>query len=520
MLPSRSRALHALALASACLAACETTAPSDRDAAVGRDGASLCASDDDCGDGRFCNGVERCAPASALADARGCLAALEVGCRAGYRCDEASDECTRDCDVAEDADGDGHQAELCGGDDCDDGDPQRFPGNVEVCDEEGRDEDCDPATRGPDADGDLFTAGACCNVWMGERLCGEDCDDARIGVNPAAAESCNGLDDDCDTLVDEGVLETFYRDRDGDGYGVSGDTFFGCAAPIGYAVHPGDCDDTFRAIQPSAADGPPSACDGIDNDCDTTVDEGCDCTEGAEQPCGPRDADTGAFIDVGACATGNQLCIAGSWSSCMGAVYPDVEACNSSDDDCDGTTDEGTRVPCYADLDDDGYAGAGATRMDVCPAPARPSVGMCPTMMTSRPPGAGTTDCHDASPAVRPGADEACNAVDDDCDGERDEGCACTTLTGGASRINLVLRGPTMVDFNGARFVYVSSTTSDAELAVRCAATGHLLAGPQRLTVGGTARFLMRSTRPFEMLVTLRTTHYEGFTFDVMQRTY
>src|SRR5512143_1962870 len=53
-----------------------------------------------------------------------------------------------------DADGDGHGAISCGGDDCDDADANRYPGNAEVCDAAGVDDDCDPATLGPDADHD------------------------------------------------------------------------------------------------------------------------------------------------------------------------------------------------------------------------------------------------------------------------------------------------------------------------------------------------------------------------------
>lgn len=72
-----------------------------------------------------------------------------------------------------DADGDGHRSQACGGaanDDCDDNDANRYPGNVEVCDDVGHDEDCDPCTvRAPnaaagDADRDRYTSATCSNV--------------------------------------------------------------------------------------------------------------------------------------------------------------------------------------------------------------------------------------------------------------------------------------------------------------------------------------------------------------------
>ncbi|HWA74355.1 MAG TPA: putative metal-binding motif-containing protein [Polyangiaceae bacterium] len=100
--------------------------------------------------------------------------------------------CRTDMSVV-DADGDGYPsiALLVGpdgvsdGNDCDDGDPARFPGNTEVCDAYSHDEDCDPSTNGAaDADHDGQLDAACCNVLAsGAKSCGTDCDDK----NPALA---------------------------------------------------------------------------------------------------------------------------------------------------------------------------------------------------------------------------------------------------------------------------------------------------------------------------------------------
>jgi MYXO-CTERM domain-containing protein len=111
----------------------------------------------------------------------------------------------------------------------------------------------DEGTTLTDDDGDGFTEG------MG------DCDDDNVGVNPAATESENDIDDDCDGLIDED-----FSDVDGDGV----------------SVDEGDCDDTDGWVHP----GQTEICDGLDNNCDGEIDEnGCAPTGGlgGEKPgCG------------------------------------------------------------------------------------------------------------------------------------------------------------------------------------------------------------------------------------------
>ena len=79
-------------------------------------------------------------------------------------------------------------------------------------------------------------------------------------------------------------------------------------------------------------------CDGKDNDCNGTVDEGCDCLPGATQPCYSGPAGTEG---VGICQAGLQTCDgSGHWGACVGEVLPGTESCNGQDDDCSGVGDD------------------------------------------------------------------------------------------------------------------------------------------------------------------------------------
>ncbi|MFK7984965.1 MAG: MopE-related protein [Sandaracinaceae bacterium] len=308
-------ALSALSTALLAMGCDGTNPPADG----GSDG--VCRSSVECSDGVFCNGAELCDPTHPAADMMGCLPG-SAPCLASQTCDEANAICESDCAVAPDADGDGADAILCGGDDCDDSRADRFPGNMEICDAEGVDEDCDPSTLGTDGDGDGEVGDQCCNLIGGVLECGNDCDDTRASVGPGATEVCNGIDEDCDGTLDEGVLTLAYPDFDGDGFGngragrereCDGDPLF--------ASIPGDCDDSNPDVNPDAAE----VCDGIDNDCDGDAGD-------------EIDVDRDGYFD--------------SASTCSGLTTPDCddlnptsfpgapEQCNDVDDNCNGTIDE------------------------------------------------------------------------------------------------------------------------------------------------------------------------------------
>ncbi len=147
-----------------------------------------------------------------------------------------------------------------------------------------------------------------------------------------AAEECDGIDDDCDTLIDEDF------DTDGDGFTTCGTRTDTPGAPDPGRV---DCRDDDGDVFPTATE----VCDGVDNDCDGETDPGCDCTFGETRACGS---------DVGACMAGTQECLAAGWGECVGAVNgTENEACNAVDEDCDGVIDEDAPCP-EGSLCDDG----------------------------------------------------------------------------------------------------------------------------------------------------------------------
>ncbi|MFA5994848.1 MAG: putative metal-binding motif-containing protein [Patescibacteria group bacterium] len=96
-----------------------------------------------------------------------------------------------------------------------------------------------------------------------------DCNDASAAVYPGATETCDGMDNNCDSQVDEGVQTTYYLDYDGDGYGNHNASQVACAQPTGYVTDNTDCQDHSSWVYPGAQE----ICDGLDGDCDGIVDD-------------------------------------------------------------------------------------------------------------------------------------------------------------------------------------------------------------------------------------------------------
>ena len=311
--------------------------------------------------------------------------------------------------------------------DCNDTNVTVFPGAAELCN--GLDDDCDGKTDEQDATGckafytdtdvDGYGAGAASCLCKAEGVwtasVAGDCDDTVKAVNPGAAETCNGVDDDCDGAVDElnaGGCQVWFVDGDGDGYGAAGTGQCLCGASETHTVKQGgDCNDANPAVNGGAAE----LCNGVDDDCDGAIDE-----DGAADPSCVVFYKDGDGDKYGVSASPKCLCKAdGQWSATSGgdcndadpAVNPGApEVCgNAKDDDCDALVDEEGATGCQtwlADVDQDGY-GVSADSKCLC-APKSPymvKIG---------------GDCNDGDPAVKPGAKESCNAVDDDCDGTVD----------------------------------------------------------------------------------------------------
>ncbi len=292
-----------------------------------------------------------------------------------------------------------------------------------------------------DADADTFTDDV-------------DCNDGDPSVFPSAVEACNGVDDNCDGLIDNEPSDatTWNADVDGDGYGSTAATATACDQPAGFVGDSSDCDDNDSDIHPGA---PEDDCtDAVDYNCDGSVGyldgdgdgfaacEDCDdavatINEDADELCDGLDNDCDGAIDGDASldttvwfadtdgdgfgdprvtleSCGQPEGYVATNTDCndtSSAAFPGgVEVCDSVDNDCDGNIDEpdATDAPTwFADGDGDGF-GAPGTDLRLCDGPFG--------YVSSN------TDCNDGDALANPDADEICNDADDNCDGVSDEG--------------------------------------------------------------------------------------------------
>lgn len=299
--------------------------------------------------------------------------------------------------------------------DCNDSNPASYPSNPEICDQ--IDNDCDGSTdegvqntyyldMDEDGHGDPTATAKGCSPQPGQVSTQDDCNDRDAAIYTGATEICDGKDNDCDAQQDEGVLQTFYLDADEDGYGNPTKSLQACAAPVGYVADNTDCKDTNDEINPGEAE----RCNSADDNCNGQIDEAVVTTfykdgdgdgyGNASQPLQTCNPQSGYVSNSTDCNDSNA-------SQNPGAT----EVCNSIDDDCDTSVDEGVKTTFYRDLDEDGYGSASAT-----------------TQACSAPSGyvSNNTDCADNNVTVYPGAIEYCNNIDDDCDGVKDDGAGST----------------------------------------------------------------------------------------------
>ncbi|MDP2307684.1 MAG: putative metal-binding motif-containing protein [Pseudomonadota bacterium] len=285
-----------------------------------------------------------------------------------------------------------------------------------------------------DADGDGYVAA-------------DDCDETNADIHPDAEELCDGVDQNCDGVLDDGVGTAWYADADADGYGDAASETLACTAPENTVADATDCDDTSASVSPGAAE----SCNEVDDDCDGTVDEdvtttfyadadqdgygdaataadacaaaegwvadGTDCDDadaaynpGVPEECtDPNDYNCDGSVGY-ADADGDGFAACADCDDTDSAVNADAsEVCDTVDNDCDGATDEDDAADAgtwYRDADADGYGDPSATFASCA----------VPTGYV-----ADATDCDGRDAAVYPGAVERCDGVDHDCDGLTDE---------------------------------------------------------------------------------------------------
>ncbi|MEZ4839885.1 MopE-related protein [Flavobacterium sp.] len=104
------------------------------------------------------------------------------------------------------------------------------------------------------------------DLYMFDLCYGASCPPGQICYDGG----CFPIENPCDAIPP--ILFTWYADSDGDGFGEDTDALMNCEQPEGYVAIGGDCDDTNNTVYPGATE---ICYDGLDNDCDGIIDNGC-----------------------------------------------------------------------------------------------------------------------------------------------------------------------------------------------------------------------------------------------------
>lgn len=295
----------------------------------------------------------------------------------------------------------------CLGADCDESSAARNPGADELCD--GIDNNCntriDENPVGVGEDCSTSFPGECAEGITRCGLLGIEC----VGRNTPVAEICDGLDNNCDGASDEDLaIITFYIDADGDGFGdPDGETRAGCGRPLGFVENRSDCDDNNNIVFPGATE---TVGDGIDANCD------------AIEIC---------YADIDNDDYRTEGLVTSSDLSCTGDGLAAASVPAGDCDDRDPDKNPGVRETvgdeidmncdglelCWADADLDGardLSVLGSIDTDCR------DIGEARTIAI--------VDCDDGESRAFPGNVETCDDIDNDCDGRIDEGLGCYSL--------------------------------------------------------------------------------------------